>query len=126
MPYFKDGVDVSEVESHRDRLFTALWEARSEAYRQVELWGVQHHPVHQVIGRPTYSAGFRARADEWKRINALRVDEGRLSWDGILLEEVFEALAETDPKKQREELIQTAAVALSMVADIDSKTEGEN
>jgi len=46
---------------------------------------------------------------------------GRVSWADILLEEVFEALAEDDPAALRVELIQVAAVAVQWVEAIDRK-----
>lgn len=47
---------------------------------------------------------------------------GRTTWQLILTEEFFEAMAETDPVSLREELIQVAAVAVQIVEDIDRKT----
>jgi len=38
---------------------------------------------------------------------------------GMLLEEIYEALAESDPQKMRAELIQVLAVAMKMVEAID-------
>jgi hypothetical protein len=63
----------------------------------------------------------RAAADNWKIQNQHRVENGDLTWDGILLEEVYEALAEADPVKLREELVQVAAVAASWVVALDRR-----
>jgi len=98
------------------------WAARAtlvEVARQDELWGEQNHPVHGGP-RPIQwaAAEHKEEADRWKRRNDGRVESNTLGWDGILLEEVHEALAETAPEKQVEELIQVAAVALNMVASI--------
>lgn len=84
---------------------TVLAGIRAEVVRQVALWGEQNHP------NGTSSDPYGGRADTWKRINARRVTEDRLTWDGILLEEVCEALAERDPVKLYTELTQVAAVA---------------
>lgn len=46
-----------------------------------------------------------------------------LKWRNILIEEVFEALAEDDPALLRAELVQVAAVAISWVEAIDRRTE---
>jgi len=46
---------------------------------------------------------------------------GTLTWRDILLEEIFEALAEEDPEKLRAELIQVAAVAVAQVEAIDRR-----
>ncbi|WP_199800656.1 hypothetical protein [Streptomyces marianii] len=42
-------------------------------------------------------------------------------WSLILLEEVYEALAETDPAKLRAELIQVAAVCAAWIHDLDTR-----
>lgn len=87
---------------------------RAEMSRQIDQWGEQSHPdgTHRVYAN---DAGL------WKNCNAIAVEEGRLTWKGILLEEVYEALAETDPRALRAELVQVAAVAGSWVKDIDER-----
>ncbi len=95
-----------------------LEEVAEERMRQDEKWGEQNHPMRSG----DWSAECSARsADGWKRINDLRQAAGELVWHGILLEEVYEALAETDPAKQREELIQVAAVAVAMIECLDRR-----
>ena len=47
------------------------------------------------------------------------MESGAHSWDAILLEEVFEALAESDPVRRRAELVQVAAVAAAEIEAID-------
>jgi len=47
--------------------------------------------------------------------------DGRLTWRHILLEEVREALAETDPAKLRAELVQVASVAVDWLVDLDKR-----
>jgi SpoVK/Ycf46/Vps4 family AAA+-type ATPase len=51
--------------------------------------------------------------------------EGEISWSNILMEEVYEAFAETGPEKQREELVQVAAVAVEIIEYLDRKKEAE-
>lgn len=46
---------------------------------------------------------------------------GRVTWRSILLEEVFEALAEADPAKIRAELIQAVAVGVAWIEAIDRR-----
>lgn len=46
---------------------------------------------------------------------------GAVMWRDILLEEVFEALAESDPEKLRAELVQVAAVSVAWVEAIDRR-----
>jgi hypothetical protein len=93
-------------------------EVVAERERQIAKWGVQDHPS-------SYSENERRVAERasvrWKRVNDARVAEGTLTWDGILLEEVYEALAESDPAARRAELIQVAAVALAEVEAIDRR-----
>ncbi|MYW33589.1 hypothetical protein [Streptomyces sp. SID2119] len=114
----------------------------AERTRQLAKFGEQHHPdieprdIHAVT-HPYYAQ----RADIWKQVNAERAtpsNSGRClahcadrggephthtAWDGVLLEEVYEALAEPDPAKLRTELIQVAAVCAAWVHDLDSRTE---
>jgi hypothetical protein len=90
----------------------ALMEVREERDRQDTKWGPQDH---EVLYRTTSPATFARLAEFWQKENDFRVQEGFLSWDGVLLEEVAEALAETDPAKREVELIQVAAVAVAMV-----------
>lgn len=47
--------------------------------------------------------------------------EGLVAWRDILLEEVFEALAEADPTRLRTELIQIAAVSAQWAEAIDRR-----
>lgn len=97
-----------------------LKDVHKECIRQEELWGKQHHPIF-----PNYNSADRyrklaeARANELKAENAERAASGNLSWDFILLEEFFEALAEDgNPETMIVELTQVAAVAVTMVEDL--------
>lgn len=47
--------------------------------------------------------------------------DGDQTWTHVLLEEVYEALAEDDPAKLRAELVQVAAVAAAWVEAIDRR-----
>lgn len=87
----------------------------AEREAQDAKWGEQNHPVHSW---ERDASGYDWRADFWKVENDWQVKNGALGWDGILLEEVYEALAETDPDKQIEELIQVAAVAVAAIESI--------
>lgn len=97
-----------------------LQEVHKECIRQEELWGKQHHPTFPTVaGRDRLRFEAQARAEEIKRENAQRAATGFISWDFILLEEVFEALAEDgNTQEMITELIQVAAVAVSMVEDL--------
>lgn len=87
-----------------------------ERLAQLEQWGTQDHPS---SFQNHIDPKLAKQADRWKRINAARDNEGKPSWDGILLEEVYEALSEPDPLLRRLELIQVAAVAAAEVEAID-------
>ena len=94
-----------------------LLEVAEERAHQDNKWGTQHHPngtgglVAQAL-----SAVYREECDN-------DVKKGLTTWKVILLEEVYEALAEEDPAKLREELVQVCAVACSWVEAIDRKLE---
>lgn len=101
-----------------------LAEVKEERERQHEKWGEQDHPDYCSDWRnsPEYARGENLiRANNWKLENARRVAEGSISWDGILLEEIFEALSEEDPARLREELVQSSAVITAWVEAIDRR-----
>jgi hypothetical protein len=101
----------------------ALHGVEKEVGRQVELWGEQSHPFR--YDNSTDDANYYTwKAEEWKTRNSHRVEYEGVAWSGVLLEEVFEALAEDDPDKQIEELEQVAAVAVSAILDIRRKRDG--
>ena len=88
-----------------------------EVKRQQDLWGEQNHPdVPELNGWD-----WEAKAYSWKQENALRNTTGKLAWDGNLLEEVYEALAESDPEKLKTELVQVAAVAVTWIKCIERR-----
>ena len=106
---------------------------RDEREAQDRKWGEQNHPdldPHDIafVTRDVYAV----RAERWKQINTQRAGSGCevkgrnpaascTAWDGVLLEEVYEALAEDDPAKLRAELIQVAAVAQAWAEAIDRR-----
>jgi hypothetical protein len=87
-----------------------------ERERQDAKWGEQNHAdgtggaVHRHL-----ASQYRDECDTTHRA-------GEGTWRTILLEEVHEALAESDPAKLRAELIQVAAVAANWVECIDRRT----
>lgn len=102
-----------------------LAEVAKERERQQILWGEQNH--HDGTGPNALFLGARVPeehtyADIRKRatnITDWNTSAMRLSYADIFVEEVFEALAESDQDKLREELIQCAAVAVAWVEKID-------
>jgi hypothetical protein len=102
-----------------------------ELLRQIHKWGVQNHPDHTGAGWNL--AGYNARPDTndaeamaelFKQINDKHVTRGTLSWSVILQEEMYEALAESDPDALATELVQVAAVAVAWVRDIRMRQRG--
>ena len=62
---------------------------------------------------------YAAAADVQKQIVDNSALSGTLGWADILLEEVYEAIAEPDPARLRAELLQVAAVAMRWIDTID-------
>ncbi|MFE6354341.1 hypothetical protein ACFVOO_16085 [Streptomyces rochei] len=88
----------------------------AERQRQLAKFGDQHHPD------GTGYEGSERHADFWRKRckDAFADEEG--TWGHVLLEEVFEAMAEADPARLRAELVQVAAVCAGWIADLDSRT----
>ncbi|MGW5852124.1 hypothetical protein ACWFQ8_29960 [Streptomyces sp. NPDC055254] len=92
-------------------------EIDAERSRQLQKWGDQRHP--DGTGTTEYAnAASRFKA-------ACERNAGAPLWSFVLLEEVYEALAETDPAKLRAELIQIGAVCAAWVSDIDRRPPTE-
>jgi len=91
-------------------------EIDAERKRQDVQWGVQAHPM-VPADAPVL---FFKKAAEYARNNCdKRATLGTASWYDILREEFYEAFAEDFPVRQREELVQVAAVALEIIESID-------
>lgn len=98
-------------EEHVNKLLAEVWVERAQ---QDGVWGEQHHPLGT-------DESFSDAADYFRTVCDQADSAGTVTWRDILLEEVYEALAETDPQKVREEMIQVCAVALGIVEDIDRR-----
>ena len=102
-----------------DKPTHVTFEAQREMERQVAKFGVQNWPMYRlydVLLDSNVSANYA------KELVDDRAQHGDLSYTDILLEEVMEAIEEARAGKienLRTELIQVAAVALSMVECID-------
>ncbi|MFJ8023339.1 hypothetical protein [Streptomyces sp. NPDC096311] len=92
-------------------------EVDAERGRQIAKFGDQHHP--DGTGLPVYEHAARRYREQADRNAA----SGVLAWRDVLLEEVYEALAEADPAALRAELVQVAAVCAAWIADIDSREQ---
>lgn len=78
-----------------------------ERFRQNEKWGEQNHED------GTGHLNWKVIADVRKSMNDSLVKTNSLTWIDILLEEMFEAFAESDENLLLEELNQVAAVAVA-------------
>lgn len=97
----------------------ALTEVLHEVYRQDSKYGEPNHPLgfgpdKQLGGIWRYSYLAEVTKAECKANGP-----GEDTWAAVLLEEVFEALAESNPARARVELIQVAAVAVQAALSID-------
>jgi len=88
-----------------------------DAERQAQLakWGDQRHP--DGTGGPM----AQQCADITRAGCQQAAEDGSLTWKHILAEEVWEALAETDPGRLRAELVQVAAVCAAWIHDLDRR-----
>lgn len=104
-----------EARAHVARQSRILLEIVNERDAQDALFGVQDLPDGTRADR------FRPMAD----INRRACDEafkyGRGTYRHVFLEEVYEALAESDPAKLRAELIQAVAVGVKWLEAIDRR-----
>ena len=88
-------------------------EILEERDRQDEMFGPQWEMP--LFAEPFMSAVYAHMAGMQKISNGDTAND----YAGMLLEEVYEALAESDPQAMRAELIQVLAVAMKMVEKID-------
>lgn len=85
-----------------------------ERWNQLKKWGVR--------GLPDGTDSFNIiDANEYRLQCQREFANGEGSWLDVLLEEVYEASAETAPEKLRTELVQVAAVAIAWIEDIDKR-----
>lgn len=108
-------IELRPADPQQQAIAAVLAEVRAERARQLAKWGVQH--------RPDGTGGEGSQMDA--RLMRLRCEDaeqaGGANWRQVLLEEVYEALAESDPAELRAELVQIAAVCAAWVEDIDSR-----
>lgn len=96
-----------------------LFEVYEERLRQTEKWGVQEHPM--GTGPSVELFGYEIK-DLLGFVTNYNDENDNPFWGTILLEEVLEALAETeDSENLRKELLQVAAVAVAAVENLDRK-----
>lgn len=90
----------------------------NERKKQDAKWGEQHHPDGTVSNK--YSVSM---ANYYRGLCNAYAKSDIVTWKDILLEEIYEALAEDDLAKLRNELVQSAAVIVNWIEDIDSREQ---
>lgn len=95
-----------------------LLEVLGERGRQHRKFGDQSHVPD---GTALWGKGNRSMATAARAATERASEDGDLTWAHILTEEYWEAMAESDPAKLRDELIQVAAVAAAWVEAIDRR-----
>lgn len=98
-------------------LHGVLDEVAQERLAQMEQWTEQESGPPLPLG---FGAMHLQRAADMLRQECDEANQrGELTHRHILLEEFYEALAEGDPAKARDELIQVAACCIKAIQDID-------
>lgn len=122
--YLNDDGSVSELRwpvpdsqqlGRTQRWALIFTELSQERIRQLDRWGEQRHPD------GTGGRTRRRKAEMAKERCDMAHKLGLDTWDLILKEEVCEAMAESDPVRLRAELIQSAAVIVAWIEDLDQR-----
>ncbi|WP_329168330.1 hypothetical protein OG709_29980 [Streptomyces sp. NBC_01267] len=92
-----------------------LADVKRERDAQDAIFGVQDLP--DGTGGPLYECMANTVRQECDRA----FEVGRGTFGDVFLEEVYEAMAETDPAKLRAELIQVVAVGVKWIEAIDRR-----
>lgn len=113
-----------------DETLTVCQDTVDEVYRQRILWGQQDRP--NIIEDDRYGDDvfnysqleeYKELSETYKKINDDRQSnspDAPGAWADILLEEIYEALAECDnPIELRKELVQSVAVIVSWIKNLD-------
>lgn len=104
-----------------------LADIRDERVKQHEKWGEQNHrdgtgPHTSPLTRITPGADQAMNLSyAARKATDQAAEAGTVTYADILLEEVFEAMAEYDPVDLRRELVQVAAVAAQWIEAIDRR-----
>lgn len=103
-----------------------LQEVYQERKRQQLKWGRQDHPDGTGPGENSHLADDIASVYEYGELAGIfteltddHAEYGTLTYADILLEEVFEAMAESDKTKLRYELVQSGAVIVAWIEKLD-------
>lgn len=104
---------VEAVNQHHDIVHEVFF----ETITQLDTWDIQEHPM--GTGPNITFGGYGGRASDLCRIMRTRCEDRFVAGCGtymdILFEEIFEAFETDDPTELNKELIQSAAVIVSMI-----------
>jgi len=115
-------VTATNKPADEPRVLSIVAEIVSERGRQDAKWGAPHDvPDGTGSGKRMLGRAFADIRDEVQAWVDRAAEEGTSTMSTVLLEEVFEALAESDEQKLRAELIQVAAVAAKWIQIIDER-----
>jgi GH18 family chitinase len=121
---------MKAIQGGKDEMIDGIFEEiRAERQRQDEKFGKQNH---SMLGK-TFDLIDIGRMYPHKNIlrNQMvlcreRIKSNKHGWFDILLKELCESFLETEPEKQREEMIQVAAVAVQIIESLDKRIGGRN
>jgi hypothetical protein len=100
-----------------DAMWGVLTEVEHERFEQHAKWGEQNHA--NGTGCDRRLDIFALNPDLTRERCERAFKDGAGTYAHILVEEVAEALAESDPAKLRAELLQIAAVAVQWIEKLD-------
>lgn len=95
-------------------LARVLSDVAAERIAQQAMWGAQDFPDGSGPECQAAAAAAKAACQD-------AAEKGMLTWRHILAEEFSEAIAESEPGPLREELVQTAAVAVQWIQSLDRR-----
>jgi hypothetical protein len=110
---FKSPPRENIIPVNRWKIFRAIHEER---IRQQEKWGEQNHEMLKCESIDVIKRTLR----HFRLYNESPICD----WYSIIQEEIAEAFVETDSAKQREEMIQVAAVAVRIIESQDARSRG--
>ena len=108
--------DCAKNEAERFRRMQVLGDISAEREFQLKKWGHQSYPSGT---RDTAKA--RELRDRARALCDRRAELGKVTWADILTEEYSEAMAEVEHEALRKELVQTAAVIVAWLEDLDAE-----
>ncbi|MEV0617607.1 hypothetical protein AB0I81_30100 [Nonomuraea sp. NPDC050404] len=92
-------------------------EVLEERMRQHRAYGQQRHRDHATYDRAEFAFAEMLTESE-RQVNA---DPEMKTWQSILLEQVYGAMAADELPAERQRLVQAAAVIMAWIEDIDTR-----